>query len=211
MNHTKLLLTLAGGVLLSLGLLLGCGDVGVDDKASPVWLEVTDSYYEEVGQDVAEIDVCDLELDDDTELFYCTYFDEFLEVSFMTHAVTPYGYDNEDQTPYLDIHIKHYRVSYFRTDGGQNVPGTYDEYCDLWCPYEDEVTHRIKILHADQKLDPPLIWLNALESFGYCIETGEPIIKGFVVIQFWGKDNSGKNVEATTQFPVQFADWGDDY
>lgn len=209
MKKHKIIILLSSILVGSL-IVIACGDIDVAEKASPVWVEIVGIEYTgesdaETG-DIALIDVCDLQGTEETG-FNCSYVDEFVDVSFLTHSVDPDGVGGS--STWMDVHIEHYRVSFFRTDGGSNVPGTFDIYCDLYCPYESIATYECKLLHADQKLDPPLIWLNCLESFCYDPETGKPIIKGFAVLQFWGKDNAGKNVYAETQIEVQFADWAD--
>ncbi|MFC1852604.1 hypothetical protein ACFL27_20595 [candidate division CSSED10-310 bacterium] len=197
-------------LLIILGLVIlpvGCGDLEVAKTTSPVWLDVVQMEY--MGEDatstwVAEIDVCDW----DKQNEWCAYYDEFVAVTFLCQTVDPDW--TQGWSPYLDVHIEHIRISFFRTDGGMNVPGTFDLFTTMYCQFDALTTHEVKILHADQKLEPPLIWLNAVHSIGYEPETGNLIIKGYCVMQFWGKDNAGFNVYTEAKFPVQFADWADE-
>lgn len=187
----------------------GCGSTTGTETESPVWLEVVGITHQHTAGDntVALIDVCALVEDTDTGTFGCSFQDEVANVSFVVNTDDPDFDSSTSSTQYLDVHISHYRVSFFRNDGGSNVPGTFDMYTDLYCEFGAISTFGTKLLHADQKLSPPLIWLNSLESFGYEPDTGLTIIKGYAVMQFWGQDNSGYNVDAQTQIPVQFADW----
>ncbi|MBN2382010.1 hypothetical protein JXQ70_03920 [bacterium] len=212
MARNLLILICSIALLFTLVLVQSCEEVGVDETKSPVWLHIEavwwSSEYADALSEIAFVDVCDHEEDTDTGTTSCTYWDETLLISMTTLTVDPNGVGGS--SAYMDIHILHYRISFTRSDGGINVPASFDIYCDLYCPYGQTVEHTFKLLHANQKLDPPLVWLNGIESNGYDPETGEGIIVAVAHINIWGKDNSGNNIEAETRIPVQFADWGDD-
>lgn len=208
MRNTFKLIILLGLALAPFFMFTGCGNVDPANEESPVWVQTTGTFYSDAttGEDstVALIDVCKLNTDKDM----CIITDEYASVTFYVQHTDPEwdgGY-----SPYFDVHLTKARISYFRTDGGTNVPGTFELGIDYYCPFQSAVTFPVKILHADQKWDPPLIWLNILESFGYEPDTGLSIIKGYCVMQFWGQDNAGFNVNVETQLPVEFADWGDE-
>ena len=100
--------------------------------------------------------------------------------------------DSDYSTPSCDGHLKHYRISYFRTGGGESIPPAFDIFCDLYIPCGIETSTKINIFHGK--------WYT---------ESDKPLIKGYAVLQFWGNHNDGSSLYCETQIPIEIADWGD--
>jgi hypothetical protein len=108
-------------------------------------------------------------------------------------------------SPYNDIVITRYIVSYSRTDGG-NVPGVNVPY-----PFEGSLSTVVKagsqatisfvIVREVAKVEPPLIGL---------VDLGEQMVLACTAkVEFYGHDNVNKTVKATGYLTIYFANYAD--
>jgi len=108
-------------------------------------------------------------------------------------------------SPYNDIVITRYIVSYSRTDG-RNVPGV-----DVPYPFEGSLSTVVKagsqatisfvIVREVAKVEPPLIGL---------VDLGEEMVLACTAkVEFYGHDNVNKTVKATGYLTIYFANYAD--
>ncbi len=102
------------------------------------------------------------------------------------------------------ITLRRYRVVFRRTDG-RNVPGV-----DVPFGFDGAVTQTIgssgaavtfTLVRIQAKLEAPLL---ALAGGG-----GALVISTLAEVTFYGTDQAGRDVVATANISVNFADWGD--
>jgi hypothetical protein len=108
-------------------------------------------------------------------------------------------------SPYNDIVLTRYIVSYSRTDG-RNVPGV-----DVPYPFEGSLSTVVKvgsqstitfvIVREVAKMEPPLIGL---------VDLGEEVVLACTAkVEFYGHDNVNKTVKATGYLTIYFANYAD--
>lgn len=107
-------------------------------------------------------------------------------------------------TPWNNVTINRYRISYIRADG-RNTPGV-----DVPYPVDGAVTATIgstpttvafEVVRHQQKLEQPL---RALANFG-----GRLFISTIAEITFYGADQVGNAVQAKGTISVSFSDYAD--
>jgi hypothetical protein len=108
-------------------------------------------------------------------------------------------------SPYNDIVITRYLVSYTRTDG-RNVPGA-----DVPYPFEGSLSTVVKagststisfvIVREVAKMEPPL---DRLVDIG-----AEQVLTCTAKVEFYGHDNVNKTVKATGYLTIYFANYAD--
>ena len=108
-------------------------------------------------------------------------------------------------SPYNDLVVTRYLVSYTRTDG-RNVPGV-----DVPYPFEGSMSTVVKagstasvsfiIVREVAKLEPPLLRLVDLGA--------EVVLACTAKIEFYGHDTTNKTVKATGYLTVYFANYAD--
>jgi hypothetical protein len=108
-------------------------------------------------------------------------------------------------SPYNDIVITRYLVSYTRTDG-RGVPGV-----DVPYPFEGSLSTIIKagststisfvIVREVAKIEPPLVELVDIGA--------EQVLACTAKVEFYGHDNVNKTVKATGYLTIYFANYAD--
>jgi len=108
-------------------------------------------------------------------------------------------------SPYNDIVLTRYIVSYSRTDG-RNVPGV-----DVPYPFEGSLSTVVKagsqstisfvIVREVAKIEPPLIGLADLGE--------EMVLACTAKVEFYGHDNVNRTVKATGYLTIYFANYVD--
>ncbi len=108
-------------------------------------------------------------------------------------------------SPYNDLVLTRYLVSYTRTDG-RNVPGV-----DVPYPFEGSLSTVIKagststisfiIVREVAKIEPPLVQLVDIGA--------EQVLACTARIEFYGHDNVNKTVKATGYLTIYFANYAD--
>jgi hypothetical protein len=108
-------------------------------------------------------------------------------------------------SPYNDIVVTRYLVSYSRTDG-KNVPGV-----DVPYPFEGSMSTVIKvgstasvsfvIVREVAKMEPPLIRLVDLGA--------EQVLTCTAKVEFYGHDTVNRTVKATGYLTIYFANYAD--
>ena len=108
-------------------------------------------------------------------------------------------------SPYNDIVLTRYIVSYSRTDG-RNAPGV-----DVPYPFEGSLSTVVKagsqstisfvIVREVAKIEPPLIGLADLGE--------EMVLACTAKVEFYGHDNVNKTVKATGYLTIYFANYAD--
>jgi hypothetical protein len=103
------------------------------------------------------------------------------------------------------ITINRYRVTYRRSDGrntpGVDVPYPYDSAVTATISGGDEVQVLFELVRPNAKEEAPL---RALAGGG-----GANIISTVADVTFFGRDQTGREVQVTGSIGVNFADWGD--
>jgi len=108
-------------------------------------------------------------------------------------------------SPYNDIVVTRYLVSYSRTDG-KNVPGV-----DVPYPFEGSMSTVVKagstasisfvIVREVAKMEPPLVRL---------VDVGaEQVLTCTAKVEFYGNDTTGRTVKATGYLTIYFANYAD--
>jgi hypothetical protein len=108
-------------------------------------------------------------------------------------------------SPYNDIVVTRYLVSYTRTDG-RNVPGV-----DVPYPFEGSMSTVVKvgstasvsfvIVREVAKMEPPLVQL---------VDLGAEIVLACTAkIEFYGHDTTNRTVKATGYLTIYFANYAD--
>jgi len=108
-------------------------------------------------------------------------------------------------SPYNDIVVTRYLVSYSRTDG-RNVPGV-----DVPYPFEGSLSTVVKtgatasvsfvIVREVAKMEPPLIRLVDIGA--------EQVLTCTAKVEFYGRDTTNKTVKATGYLTIYFANYAD--
>jgi hypothetical protein len=108
-------------------------------------------------------------------------------------------------SPYNDIVLTRYLVSYSRTDG-RGVPGV-----DVPYPFEGSLSTVIKagststisfvIVREVAKIEPPLVELVDLGA--------EMVLTCTAKVEFYGHDNTNRTVKATGYLTIYFANYAD--
>ena len=109
-------------------------------------------------------------------------------------------------SPYNDLVVTRYLVSYTRTDG-RNVPGV-----DVPYPFEGSMSTVVKagstasvsfiIVREVAKLEPPLLRLVDLGA--------EVVLACTAKIEFYGHDTTNRTVKATGYLTIYFANYADE-
>jgi hypothetical protein len=141
----------------------------------------------------------------DEDVFVPTIFEDVGRVSFALALKDPgTGTSPTQPTPNNFITVTRYRVEYFRADG-RNVPGV-----DVPYGFDGAVSFTVgtegagatfTIVRNQAKSEAPL---KALANGG-----GTITISAIARVTFFGRDQTGREVTATGQMSVNFADWGD--
>ncbi|OGD39534.1 MAG: hypothetical protein A2V45_07390 [Candidatus Aminicenantes bacterium RBG_19FT_COMBO_58_17] len=109
-------------------------------------------------------------------------------------------------SPYNDLVVTRYLVSYTRTDG-RNVPGV-----DVPYPFEGSMSTVVKagstasvsfiIVREVAKLEPPLLRLVDLGA--------EVVLACTAKVEFYGHDTTNRTVKATGYLTIYFANYADE-
>lgn len=104
-----------------------------------------------------------------------------------------------------DVRVTRYRVSYARTDGGTLVPSPFVRSVDILVTAGGGATALASfvVLQADAIRQAPFAAL-VPPNPGRDPETGRPVVRMDVIIDFFGETLSGSNVTARTRFPLDF-------
>jgi hypothetical protein len=103
------------------------------------------------------------------------------------------------------VTLNRYRVTYRRADGrntaGVDVPHAFDGAFTATIPQTGEVIGVFEMVRHQAKAEPPLANLAGLG--------GRLIISTIAEVTFYGRDQAGNEVEATTSISVNFGDFAD--
>jgi hypothetical protein len=192
--------------------LAGCTQAQIDAGASPSYLIVTQltaasgATPNDFGG-ILQSDVLTLvrATIDGEEVRVPTIFEDFAEVEFDLGLKDP-GTPSSPTRPTSAnfITINRYRVEFFRADGrstpGLDVPYGFDGAVTLTVAGPGSGTS-FALVRNQAKSEAPL---QALANGG-----GAVAISAIAKITFYGRDQAGRDVSATAQISVHFADWGD--
>jgi hypothetical protein len=183
---------LAASILAAL-LMPGCNE-RFDDSASPLWFTVTSI----TPSSTPFGDV----YDSSTNSFHPDTVDVGLEAHFADQNEPPSG------SAYTTIQVDRYRVSFSRTDGGVEVPAGFEQSLSVQVEAEgaEVLISGLVILRADQKLQPPLVYLTPL-SYGFEPSTGYTTIACNCLVEFFGHTLDGEQVYAAGGVGINFADY----
>lgn len=102
------------------------------------------------------------------------------------------------------VRVTRYRVSYQRTDGGKLVPASFVRSMDtLIAPGEDSEIEEFLVIEPDAVVQAPFAALLP-QNGGRDPDTGRPIVKMDVIMEFFGETLGGSNVYDATRFPLDF-------
>jgi hypothetical protein len=98
------------------------------------------------------------------------------------------------ESPWLDIILDEYQVTFYRTDGGTAVPNSLRKKITYTVDFTKSLTiTSLLFLSAEQKLESPL-WDLAVN--GYDKETKMPVVEVNIMIEVFGHQVSGEKVYA---------------
>jgi hypothetical protein len=102
------------------------------------------------------------------------------------------------------VRVTRYRVSYQRTDGGRLVPAPFVRSMDtlIGLGQSSDVTQFL-VIEPDAIVQAPFVALLP-QNGGRDPDTGRPIVKMDVIMEFFGETLGGSNVYDATRFPLDF-------
>ena len=102
------------------------------------------------------------------------------------------------------VRVTRYRVSYQRTDGGRLVPASFVRSMDTLIGVgEDADVTQFLVVEPDAIVQAPFVSLLP-QNGGRDPDTGRPIVKMDVIMEFFGETLGGSNVYDATRFPLDF-------
>lgn len=102
------------------------------------------------------------------------------------------------------VRVTRYRVSYQRTDGGKLVPASFVRSMDTLIGVgEDADLEEFLVIEPDAVVQAPFAALLPSNG-GRDPDTGRPIVKMDVIMEFFGETLGGSNVYDATRFPLDF-------
>ena len=102
------------------------------------------------------------------------------------------------------VRVTRYRVSYQRTDGGKLVPAPFVRSMDtLLSIGETSGFEEFLVIEPDAIVQAPFAALLP-QNGGRDPDTGRPIVKMDVIMEFFGETLGGSNVYDATRFPLDF-------
>lgn len=102
------------------------------------------------------------------------------------------------------VRVTRYRVSYQRTDGGKLVPAPFVRSMDMLIgPNESGNLSDFLVVEPDAVVQAPFVSLLP-QNGGRDPDTGRPIVKLDVIMEFFGETLGGSNVYDATRFPLDF-------
>jgi len=106
---------------------------------------------------------------------------------------------------FTQVRVTRYRVSYQRTDGGSQVPQSFVRSTDqlLSVGGSPASLSQFLILEGDAVIQAPFVALLP-QNGGRDGDTGRPIVKMDVIMEFFGETLGGSNVYDATRFPLDF-------
>lgn len=138
----------------------------------------------------------------DKETGQSTIFEDSGRVTFELGLKDPGSATSPNSpTPNNYITVNRYRVRYVRADGrntpGVDVPYGFDGAFTL--TVADEASIGFTLVRSQAKLEPPLI----------ALRTNLLVISVIAEVTFYGRDQTGREVEATANMLINFANHGD--
>lgn len=102
------------------------------------------------------------------------------------------------------VRVTRYRVSYQRSDGGRLVPAPFVRSMDtlIGVGSDADVTGLL-VIEPDAIVQAPFVSLLP-QNGGRDPDTGRPIVKMEVIMEFFGETLGGSNVYDATRFPLDF-------
>lgn len=102
------------------------------------------------------------------------------------------------------VRVTRYRVSYQRTDGGRLVPASFVRSIDTLIGVgADADVSNFLVVEPDAIVQAPFVALLP-QNGGRDPDTGRPIVKMDVIMEFFGETLGGSNVYDATRFPLDF-------
>jgi hypothetical protein len=102
------------------------------------------------------------------------------------------------------VRVTRYRVSYQRTDGGKLVPAPFVRSMDTLIGVGDSSdVEEFLVVEPDAIGQQPFVALLP-QNGGRDPDTGRPIVKMDVIMEFFGETLGGSNVYDATRFPLDF-------
>jgi hypothetical protein len=185
MRSLKTTLTLA--VLAMLVAVFGCSGE-LTDSAAPVELVATTSQNLQILDLDPAVAAADPDCDEDIGTINLQVFPKRPDI---TGTAT-------------QVRVTRYRVSYQRTDGGKLVPASFVRSMDtLIASGEDADVTGFLVLEPDAIVQAPFVALLP-QNGGRDPDTGRPIVKMDVIMEFYGETLGGSNVYDATRFPLDF-------
>ena len=102
------------------------------------------------------------------------------------------------------VRVTRYRVSYQRTDGGKLVPAPFVRSMDTLVSVGNNAdVSGFLVVEPDAIVQAPFVALLP-QNGGRDPDTGRPIVKMDVIMEFFGETLGGSNVYDATRFPLDF-------
>ena len=102
------------------------------------------------------------------------------------------------------VRVTRYRVSYQRTDGGKLVPAPFVRSMDtLISVGSSSDVQEFLVIEPDAIVQAPFVALLP-QNGGRDPDTGRPVVKMDVIMEFFGETLGGSNVYDATRFPLDF-------
>ncbi len=175
-------------VLVLVAAVFGCSSSELSDDAAPVELVVTNS------QDVQILDLNPEVAAADTDC----------QGSIGTINLQVFAKREDVTGNASSVRVNRYRVSYQRTDGGRLVPASFVRSMDtlIGVGQASNVTEFL-VIEPDAIVQQPFVSLLP-QNGGRDPDTGRPIVKMDVIMEFFGETLGGSNVYDATRFPLDF-------
>ena len=158
------------------------------DSAAPVELVVTNSQNLQI-----------LDLDPDVAAADPDCSETIGTINLQVFAKRPDVTGNAAQ-----VRVTRYRVSYQRTDGGRLVPAPFVRSMDTLISVGGESNvSEFLVVEPDAIVQQPFAALLP-QNGGRDPDTGRPIVKMDVIMEFFGETLGGSNVYDATRFPLDF-------
>ena len=125
--------------------------------------------------------------------------DEFFDITIRSEYKNPTYRTNPPSTPYADVILQEYRVTYYRVDGNPDVPEPFTMQLSGIVPAGGEFDMNLLLLRSDAKLQSPLKEL----AFG----GGEGEIHLQALIEFFGEDLMGNHVSTNMVVIISASDF----
>lgn len=183
-------------------LLISCNPIENDTKSASLLIVEDLTGYDMEDQVVNFLESDVLRVDPTTQIG--TIHADAASVTLSAQLLDPASINGP--SIYNDITITRYIVSYFRSDGknveGVDVPYSFEGHLSTLIPIGSTTSLSFTIVRAVAKDEPPLVDLQVGRAEGVLTVTAK--------VDFYGHDQTNRNVTATGYLTIHFANYAND-